>query len=238
MFSTCKRLDITGQRLPFLQYIVSLAVVQAAQQEAARMLAAVGASGASARSIHGSSGNGSGGQDTSSSGGSSSSIDVRIKWPNDIYAGSLKLGGILCHSAYRDRLFYVTMGVGLNVANCQPTTCLDALLEAAARSRGLPAPPPIPREALLARILSQLEPMLDRLCREGFAPFEADYYSTWLHSGQRVQLQEDGRQVGVCIEGLSQHGYLLASDEAGERYELHPDGQSLDFFQGLIKKKV
>lgn len=48
------------------------------------------------------------GLDSSSS---SSSIDVRIKWPNDVYAGQLKLGGILCHSSYRDRKFFVIMGV-------------------------------------------------------------------------------------------------------------------------------
>lgn len=29
-----------------------------------------------------------------------------------------------------------------------------------------------------------------------------------------------------------------ATDEAGERYELHPDGNSLDFFQGLVRKKL
>ena len=38
-------------------------------------------------------------------------IDLRIKWPNDLYAGPLKLGGILCHSSYRDQLFHIVMGV-------------------------------------------------------------------------------------------------------------------------------
>ena len=32
---------------------------------------------------------------------------------------------------------------------------------------------------------------------------------------------------------------LQATDDAGgERYELHPDGNSLDFFQGLVRKKL
>ncbi len=44
-------------------------------------------------------------------GSSSGGVDVRIKWPNDVYAGQLKLGGILCHSSYRDRKFHVIMGV-------------------------------------------------------------------------------------------------------------------------------
>ena len=38
MFSAVQRLDIPGQRLPFVQYIVSLAIVQAVQAAAASAL--------------------------------------------------------------------------------------------------------------------------------------------------------------------------------------------------------
>lgn len=31
---------------------------------------------------------------------------------------------------------------------------------------------------------------------------------------------------------------MLAVDEAGERYSLSPDGNSLNFFEGLIKRKL
>jgi biotin--protein ligase len=74
------------------------------------------------------------------------SLDVRIKWPNDLYSGPLKLGGVLCHSSYRGKQFYVIMGVGLNLANRQPTTCVDALVESEAQRLGLPPPPPVTRE--------------------------------------------------------------------------------------------
>jgi biotin-(acetyl-CoA carboxylase) ligase len=86
----------------------------------------------------------------------SQKLDVRIKWPNDLYAGPHKLAGILCHSVYRDKQFQVlcavilrivatiprathkssscntccqvVIGVGLNVSNEQPSTCINALL--------------------------------------------------------------------------------------------------------------
>lgn len=215
-------------------------------------------------------------------GSSSGGVDVRIKWPNDVYAGQLKLGGILCHSSYRDRKFHVIMGVrwaarwlarppvrswrhshglhdaqlpggapmgacrcwrhaqlwailgcgsclpclahmpsrptcpgclaslqlttnfqlviqvGLNLANRSPTTCVDALIEqaaAAAAAAGAAAGseqrqrasiPPVRREDLLAGIVNRLEPMLERLAAEGFAPFEEEYCRHWLHSGQQV----------------------------------------------------
>jgi biotin--protein ligase len=65
-------------------------------------------------------------------------IDVRIKWPNDLYGAGLKLGGVLCQSAYREARFHVVIGAGLNLANAQPTTCVDALVAARHAQLGLP----------------------------------------------------------------------------------------------------
>ncbi len=56
------------------------------------------------------------------------SIDIKIKWPNDIYCKNLKIGGILCHSTYRSKEFQVVIGVGLNLDNSEPTTCVNDLL--------------------------------------------------------------------------------------------------------------
>lgn len=37
-------------------------------------------------------------------------LDVRIKWPNDLYLGGVKVGGILSTSVYRSKKFYVSAG--------------------------------------------------------------------------------------------------------------------------------
>lgn len=34
-------------------------------------------------------------------------LGVRIKWPNDLYLGAAKVGGVLSNSVYRDRQFQV-----------------------------------------------------------------------------------------------------------------------------------
>jgi BirA family transcriptional regulator, biotin operon repressor / biotin---[acetyl-CoA-carboxylase] ligase len=42
---------------------------------------------------------------------------VRLKWPNDLYVGDRKLGGILVEARWRDqRVEWVAIGIGLNVA--------------------------------------------------------------------------------------------------------------------------
>lgn len=37
-------------------------------------------------------------------------LDVKIKWPNDLYLDGLKVGGILCTSTYRSKKFNVSAG--------------------------------------------------------------------------------------------------------------------------------
>jgi biotin--protein ligase len=44
--------------------------------------------------------------------------------------------------------------------------------------------------------------------------------------------------VRLTVKGVTSTGYLLAVDGRGARYELHPDGNSLDFFKGLVRKKL
>ena len=56
-------------------------------------------------------------------------VDIRIKWPNDIYSNGMKVGGILCHSTYRQKDFHVVIGVGLNLDNGQPTTCVNDIIK-------------------------------------------------------------------------------------------------------------
>lgn len=57
------------------------------------------------------------------------------------------MGGLLCQSSYRDQRFRVVMGVGLNLSNREPTTCVDAAIEQLHRRLGLQgAPLPVPPE--------------------------------------------------------------------------------------------
>ncbi|KAJ6919972.1 biotin--protein ligase 2-like isoform X2 [Populus alba x Populus x berolinensis] len=76
----------------------------------------------------------------------------------------------------------------------------------------------------------------------GFQTLEELYYKTWLHSGQRVIIQEkNGNKVletVVTIQGLTPSGYLLAIGEDNQMCELHPDGNSFDFFKGLVRRKI
>ena len=55
-----------------------------------------------------------------------SELDINIKWPNDIYVNKrTKVCGIISQSVYSNGIFDITSGIGLNVSNRKPTTCLE-----------------------------------------------------------------------------------------------------------------
>ncbi|GER49220.1 holocarboxylase synthetase 2 [Striga asiatica] len=169
------------------------------------------------------------------------SLDVRIKWPNDLYLDGLKVGGILCTSTYKSKKFNVSAGIGLNVNNQQPTICLNSVL----RKMGhVNVAPQLQREDIIAAFFNKFESYYDIFISQGFQALEELYYKTWLHSGQQVIVQEkneDDKQISenvVTIQGLTESGYLLAVTESGQICELHPDGNSFDFFKGLVRRKL
>lgn len=168
-------------------------------------------------------------------------LDVRIKWPNDIYTSQgVKLGGILCQSSYvPGSLFDIIVGVGLNVSNTTPTTCLNNLIRTAH-----PGAPEISIAQVLAAFLTQLEASMEVFIKAGFEPFLSQYLAEWMHTNQTVELRaEDHSKPGkkVILRTINlESGYLLAVDavDAAIMYELHPDGNSLDWMKGLLVHKV
>ncbi|XP_043713966.1 biotin--protein ligase 2-like isoform X2 [Telopea speciosissima] len=165
-------------------------------------------------------------------------LGVKIKWPNDLYLNGMKVGGVLCTSTYRSKKFNVSTGIGLNVDNEEPTICLNAALREISSNAYQ-----LRREDILVEFFKKFENLFGIFLNEGFQALEELYYKSWLHSGQRVVIQEKGddqkvEDVVVTIQGLTTSGYLLGFGEDNQMYELHPDGNSFDFFKGLIRRKL
>lgn len=183
-------------------------------------------------------------------------LPLTIKWPNDLYCGKkLKIGGVLCQSTCTSNtLFDVTIGVGLNVTNTQPTTCLNDMRETSTSQ-------PFTVGGVLGAFLTTFEQDLATFKRHGFAPFGDEYTRLWIHSDQIVDVVDGDTTRRVRVLGINPDtGYLLAGDveeeekggadqekepirgeastRGGATYELHPDGHSLDFLKGLIIHKT
>lgn len=129
------------------------------------------------------------------------------------------------------------MGVGINTHNAAPTTSLNLL-----RAALDPSLPEFSQEKLLASVLVTFEEMYLKFCRSGWEPFEQMYYRHWLHTGQQVTLEMEGgvkgRIVGVTRDwGLLKVEELEQERPTGKTWALLSDGNSFDFFKGLLKRK-
>jgi len=121
-------------------------------------------------------------------------LDVKIKWPNDIYLNGLKIAGISCNSKYISGIFNVSSGVGLNLDNVEPTTCLNAVLRKLISTQHK-----IKREEFLSAFFNKFEDYFETFLRQGFVVLEDLYYQTWLHSGQIVTIEEklEGQSLAI-----------------------------------------
>lgn len=164
-------------------------------------------------------------------------MNIGIKWPNDIYYdGRLKVGGIICQSAHVGRMWDVTIGIGINISNKRPTTCMDEIASNLKKKTVV-----LGRSTVLASFCNQWVEAIRIFRMYGFEPFMKDYLDTWLHSEEEVTVVSDedpNVKRKAIIRGISAHsGMLLAEAENGEVLELFPDSHSLNLMDKLIYKK-
>uniref|UniRef100_A0A8D8C2V0 Biotin--protein ligase n=1 Tax=Culex pipiens TaxID=7175 RepID=A0A8D8C2V0_CULPI len=166
-------------------------------------------------------------------------LDVRLKWPNDVYAnGRSKLGGIIVNSQLEGSRAVVNVGCGVNLSNSAPTTCVNDVIKEFNRERGerLEA---LGYEQLLAQIFNEIERIFDEVQRGKTEVFYDLYRRYWLHEGQSVTVRDkDGLDVTGTVAGIDEYGYLLVKvDGAREPICVHPNGNSFDMMKGLIIPK-
>ncbi|KAL9867459.1 LOW QUALITY PROTEIN: biotin--protein ligase [Geothlypis trichas] len=190
-----------GQRIPFIQHLVSLAVVEAV------------------RSIPG-----------------YEDIELRVKWPNDIYYSDLmKIGGVLVNSTLIETTFHILIGFGFNVSNSNPTICINDLIAKFNREEGTELKA-LSADCLIARTVTVLERLIELFQEKGPNGVLPQYYKYWVHSGQRVRLRSEHGPV-AWIVGIDDFGFLQVHQEGRGVESVHPDGNSFDMLRNLIVPK-
>ncbi|KAH9508968.1 hypothetical protein Btru_048417 [Bulinus truncatus] len=166
-------------------------------------------------------------------------LNIRLKWPNDIYYGKeMKLGGVLVTSTILNSTIYATIGCGFNVSNSNPTVCINDIIRLYNTSNPeLPDLPPLTTSQLIARSVSILEGLIDEFNEKGHQTFCQQYYKHWLHSGVKVSIQLDHLTEGEIV-GLDEYGFLSIQTPEKKLLSVQPDGNSFDMMQNLIYVKT
>lgn len=155
-------------------------------------------------------------------------LRCRIKWPNDLYAGSGKLGGILTEFSGKDRqVDWVVLGLGLNV-NWSPGEGRTGS-RFAATSLFAETQKKVSRNGLLVQILKRFESHYGRLLAEG----GDDLYRKWnecsLVLGKEVVIESEERQISGKAIRIDENGALILEDERGKVHTITHGDVSLRF---------
>lgn len=137
---------------------------------------------------------------------------VKIKWPNDIYAGNDKIAGILIESAISgETIIHSIAGVGLNVN--QQKFISDA-------------PNPISMKMITGKemdtavVLDDLRESIDRrykkLLKEGREVMDGDYQRSLWRLGEWHRFRSGTTEFTGMITGTNRSGCLMIRDESGK----------------------
>ena len=108
-------------------------------------------------------------------------LDLNIKWPNDIYVNKkIKIGGVIVNSTSFESTFNIIIGLGVNVSNEKPTTCLNHVIEEFMYNNRVKLRL-LSIEEALAGTISQIEFLVKLFQVNGVRDFKKIYYKYWLH---------------------------------------------------------
>jgi BirA family biotin operon repressor/biotin-[acetyl-CoA-carboxylase] ligase len=147
---------------------------------------------------------------------------LQLKWPNDLWLGQRKLGGILVETASWGDRRYVVIGVGLNVTPPEQ----DFSAASTSSDSDPQTPPPMAATSLQAlwpgvdavwALQAVAAPLVQAVLdfeREGFAPFRARFAARDALAGRSVRLS-DGTEGTAC--GVGAHGALSVQTQNGQQ---------------------
>jgi BirA family biotin operon repressor/biotin-[acetyl-CoA-carboxylase] ligase len=142
-------------------------------------------------------------------------LELKIKWPNDLYCREKKLAGILAEfAAESDRLNYVIIGVGLNV-NWSPAALPEEAQPATSilRETGIRAS----RLEMLISFLFGMEQLYRQAKKEGYQFIKQtwDHYS--LIKNRRVKVMNGKETWSGIAQGIDPQGALMVTLDSGEK---------------------
>ncbi|KXG43616.1 biotin--[acetyl-CoA-carboxylase] ligase [Tepidibacillus decaturensis] len=140
-------------------------------------------------------------------------IDIRIKWPNDLYFEKKKIAGILTEMhGEQDQIHYLIIGIGINTHKTKYP--LELKQKAGSLEEFINQNPK--RIEILCKFLEQFEKNYELFHQKGFAPFFDEYNQLLLKKGTPIVVTQSTSFIYGQIYGVDENGYLIVKKENGE----------------------
>lgn len=141
-------------------------------------------------------------------------LDLKLKWPNDLWLAGRKLGGVLIDLLARPEGCRCVIGVGINQR--MPPTAHAAIdqqwTDLASALNPLPD-----RTVLTTALVRTLLSDLERFDQHGFAAFHAHWAAADALLGQLVTLGDAAQLVSGQVVGVDELGRLLLENDGAVR---------------------
>lgn len=145
-------------------------------------------------------------------------LRIMLKWPNDLYVGRKKLGGILTEfSAWKNVVEYVVLGLGLNV-NWRPGD--EGRLLYPATSILAETGKRVSREDLLARILKRFESQYQKVLDGRSEEFYERWNKESILLNRRVEVTTTGKKICGKALRIDRNGALIILDDRGQERKM------------------
>ena len=140
-------------------------------------------------------------------------VDLALKWPNDLFHGERKLGGVLIELlGEQNGVLPVVVGIGLNVN--MPLEAAESIQRPwtdLATARGSQ----LDRNRLAAQLINHLASGLTDIAGGGMAGWLEQWRQRDFLHGRQV-LVEGSPTIAGKAAGVDQHGALLVNTETGQ----------------------
>ena len=145
-------------------------------------------------------------------------LKAMIKWPNDLYVGRKKLGGILTEfSTWNKTVEYVVLGLGLN-ANWNPGDEEGILYPAT--SILVETGRKVVREDLLVGILEKLGSYYRKMSSGRLEGFYKRWNEESMLVNKRVEIRSTGERICGKALRIDPHGALIILDDQGQERKI------------------
>ena len=145
------------------------------------------------------------------------SLDVSIKWPNDILVNGKKIAGILTEiSTEMDAIDYVVVGIGMNINN--PGFPDD--IRERATSILIETKERFPRVRIVREYLRRQEAYCSRLKTSGFAPILTRWKELADIIGKQIKVEMIDKTYVGEVEDIDPEGVLILKDGKGVSHRI------------------
>lgn len=138
------------------------------------------------------------------------SLDPRIKWPNDIMINGKKISGILTElQAEQDQIQYVILGIGINVNQTDFPEEIKGIASSLKQESGQQ----MNRVSIAQRFFEKFEQAFQTYIELGFKEFKNKWEQSGYRLGEFAYIDSGRNQIEGKLVGIDENGGLVVLDD-------------------------